>query len=268
MEVTHLLYERTRLLRRFIPFVTILICWEIIAEINNEPLLIPWPSYILTVSLPSVAIFDSGRFPNTAVALLLIFDHLLITLHRLIIGLVLGICFGLLLGLSMHYFGRVRRSSALLLTIVRSFPLFSLIPLFIFWFSGKELAIYLYISFAVFLVVTTGVFEAVFNVPTKLLIQSRLLGATRRQSFYNVTINSILPEIIGSIRNVVGLSWAFSLGAEYLSAQDGLGYLVYLSYLYADMGKLLVFACVYGACGFVCYKIMNMVSSYIKRWAV
>ena len=70
-------------------------------------------------------------------------------------------------------------------------------------------------------------------------------------------IPAILPEFAGGIRNIIGLIWAFSLGAEYLSSRSGIGYLLYQSYLYADMGKLLIISWLYillGVCSYLLFK--------------
>ena len=127
---------------------------------------------------------------------------------------------------------------------------------------------YLYISFAVTVIVATNAYEAVSNVPPDYAYQSQLLGASRLQVFTTVYMPAIGPEMIGSLRNVLGLAWAFTLGAEYLSASSGLGYLVYQSYIYSDMGKLIVFALLYGFYGILGYFLANRVLFGLRRWHV
>jgi ABC-type nitrate/sulfonate/bicarbonate transport system permease component len=134
------------------------------------------------------------------------------------------------------------------------------------WFGGREIGIYLYIAFAVFVIVATNTYEAIFNVPKFYFYQARVLGATKFQIFRTVVFFAIQPEMIGSLRNVLGLCWAFSLGAEYLSARSGIGYLIYQSYLYADMGKLIVFAGIYAIYGILCFSLSQKMFAYIKRW--
>ena len=75
--------------------------------------------------------------------------------------------------------------------------------------------------------------------------------------FRTVYAYATMPELTGSLRNVIGLCWAFSLGAEYLAADSGLGYLVYQSYLYADMGKMIVLAVLYAVLGIISYNLFK-----------
>jgi ABC-type nitrate/sulfonate/bicarbonate transport system permease component len=156
----------------------------------------------------------------------------------------------------------------LVLTAMRSVPLFALIPLFLYWFGGKETGIFVYMVFSISVIIATSAYEAVCNVPSDYVNQAYLLGATRLQIFQTVYFRAIGPEMVGSLRNVLGLSWAFSLGAEYLSANSGLGYLVYQSYLYSDMGKLMVFVILYGIYGVTSYLVADRLLYSLRSWHV
>src|SRR5258708_37037297 len=122
-----------------------------------------------------------------------------------------------------------------------SIPLFGLMPLFVYWFAGRELGIVLYVIIAVTLITATATYEAALNVPRQFQWHAALARAGRMEILRTVIFPAILPELGLTMRWALGLVWAFTLGAEYLSSDSsGCGYLVYVSYLYADVGKLLV----------------------------
>ena len=219
-------------------------------------------------SLPSIASFAGDTQENYATALKVIALHSAYTFFRLICGLLLGTFFGVVSGMGIHFFRRYHNANRLALTVVRSVPLFALIPLFLYWFGGREAGIFIYITFAVSVIIATSTYESICNVPADYATQAFLLGANRWQVFCTVYAWAIGPEMIGGLRSVLGLSWAFSLGAEYLSANSGLGYLVYQSYLYSDMGKLLVFVLLYGIYGVCGYLIANRLLYRLRRWHV
>jgi len=223
---------------------------------------------VLLQSLPSIAAFAGDGQGNYATAFKVIAIHSAYTFLRLACGLLAGSCLGILAGMGIHFFRRSHRANVLVLNVVRSVPLFALIPLFLYWFGGREAGIYIYITFGVFVIVATNTYEAVCNVPPDYANQAYLLGATRLQVFRTVYVHAIGPELIAGLRNALGLSWAFSLGAEYLSANSGLGYLVYQSYLYSDMGKLIVFALLYGIYGVGGYLIADRLLLGMRRWHV
>jgi sulfonate transport system permease protein len=242
--------------------------WQFLSITVHDIRLLPGPEYVLAHSLPSIAAFGGDANENYPTALQILAVHSGYTVMRLICGLLLGTTLGVFAGMSIHFFRRSHGANVLALTVVRSVPLFALIPLFLYWFGGKEAGIYLYITFAVAIIIATNVYEAICNVPPDYANQAHLLGATRLQVFRTVYARAIGPEMIGSLRNVLGLSWAFSLGAEYLSASSGLGYLVYQSYLYADMGKLIVLAILYGIYGILGHLLANRLLYNLRRWHV
>jgi ABC-type nitrate/sulfonate/bicarbonate transport system permease component len=98
------------------------------------------------------------------------------------------------------------------------------------------------------------------NLPVVLLQQATLLGANRSTVITTVYLPGIAHVMVGSLKNLVGYVWAFSLGAEYISAQSGLGYLTYQTYLYSDMGKLAVFGIIYMILGYSSFEIATRVS--------
>ena len=129
-------------------------------------------------------------------------------------------------------------------------PLFSLVPLFTYWFSGREIGIVSYVIVAVFLMVAVASSEATANVPLRFVWQAALAGAGPFVTVRTVIFPAIVPEMVLTFRWVIGMSWAFTLGAEYLASHSsGLGFLAYQSYLYADIGKLIVLAAVYAVLG-------------------
>jgi len=240
-----------------------ILCWQIIATFF--PSSIPSPSNILAHSLPSLATFGGGN-EDYGAALLLIAHHSGITLSRILVGLLIGTVLGTATGMAIHSFKPARAGNAVLLGLIRSIPLFALIPLFLYWFGGTELSVYAYISFGVFVVIATSAYEALCNVSPNLIRQAELLGANNLQLFTTVHLFAIQPEMAAAFRAVVGLSWAFSLGAEYLSSTSGLGYLVFQSYIYADMGKLIVLASVYGCYGIVSYALCEKLFHTALKW--
>jgi len=244
-----------------------LLALEIIGRICGLPLLLPWPSYIVTVSLPSLAVFGGASQPDLGIALLSLGSHLAVTIWRIILGVILGCAAGFLIGSGTFLLARRCSGETILLALLRSLPLFGLIPLFILWFAGREIGIWMYIGFSTAIVVATGFYQAIINIPSNYLLQAKLLGATPLKQFYTVVVPAMAPELMGTVRNILGLSWAFSLGAEYTSSGDGLGHLVYLSYLYADMGKLAVLAAVYCIFGLMVHLVWSRISAQLTRWA-
>jgi ABC-type nitrate/sulfonate/bicarbonate transport system permease component len=243
--------------------VVLLTGWEIGGRLLGSPLLFPWPTHVALKSLPSLALFGGALQPEWRGALVGVTVNLAITSWRIALGLLLGVSLGCIVGIAAFALGRRCSGEPVALVLLRCLPLFGLIPLFVLWFGGRESGVWAYIGFASAVVVATGVHQAIANVPRDWLLQARLLGATRLQLFATVVMPAVVPEIKSTARNALGLSWAFSLGAEYAGGADGLGHLVYLSYTYADMGKIVALACVYCVSGLTVFWIWT---KCVERW--
>lgn len=252
------------MLPRTIAALLAVFLWEVLATMTDDPRLAPHVWELVSTSYPSFALFAAGRQPDFGQATSVLVSNLVITVTRALIGLVVGTVLGLLAGLLVHFFPHQRRSSKFLLEIIRTAPLFSLLPLWVYWFAGSELGIISYIAFAVFMFVSVGCYEAVLNVSESLVFQARLLGANRPVLFRTVLLPSILPDLARTFRWIVGLLFAFSLGAEYLSSNSlGLGALAYSAYLYANVGQLIVLGMIYIGLGGILLSFTNSVSNSI-----
>ncbi len=239
--------------------------WEMVALVVDNPVLAPHIWQLITQSYPSFALFVGAPPDDFVQATKTLFTNAFYTAMRALAGLGIGSIFGVLAGLASHFFQRSASANKWILSIIRNAPLFAMIPLWLYWFSGSEFGIISYIAFAVFVFVSTGCYEAVLNIPKPLIWQGRLLGANRMSLFRTVVIPAILPELANTFRWIAGLTLAFSLGAEYLSSNSaGLGSLTYRAYLYANVGQLLILATIYWIGGTCFLLLANFLSARFK----
>jgi len=227
-----------------------LMFWQGIAFVVNNNRTAPSLGNLVRESYPSFAIFGDSSSNDYREATRILAWHAFQTAKRSLWGIGVGGLSGVATGLMVFSLGRSRASAQFLLLGLMNVPLFSLIPLFVFWFSGKEFGIVLYTALAAGVLVAAATFEAASNVPLTYFWRASLEGATRVRILESVVLPAIIPELLLTFRWVLGLTWAFTLGAEYLSSSSGCGFLVYQSYLYSDVGKLLILGAVYAILGY------------------
>lgn len=232
---------------KVLTIVFLLAVWQIAAFAVGEPKLLPGVIHVVAVSFPSIGTF--GGSETWAGALSVLLQHSAITLARVAVSLPVGMALGTALALLVHYFRSLHGGLAVVMRLLQAVPLFALIPLFLQWFGGRETGVIVYIVFAVSVVASTNAYNAIRNIRPEYVLQARLNGASRFKVFATVHLPAVQPELVASFRTILGFSWAFALGAEYLTSQSGLGYLVFQSYLYSDTGKLIVFSVFYGLYG-------------------
>ena len=224
----------------------------------------PRLEYIFFTSYPEFATYyglDQGLIgfrENYFQATLVLFDSSLITLFRLFLGVGLGIILGVGTGLLLGISPLVREISLPPILLLRTIPIMALIPLFLFWFGTKEIGIIIFVIFAVFSIMIVSTLEAIRNVPRILLNHSKCLGATKVQVYRTVVIPYILPALNGSIRVILGISFALVLAGELLATDKGLGWLMILSERYLQTGRMMVIVII-----FIIYAIILNIT-YIK----
>lgn len=249
-----------------IPASVLILIWELIARSKQQPQLYPTIEHILKVSLPGFGIFSQSSEPGFWAALGVLSYHGLITVLRISVGLGIGIPVGIAGGLLIHYLRGSGPVSSITLTVVRSIPLLALIPLFKYWFGLSEWGTISYIAIGTFFVIASDSYEAAANISPVYAQQAKLLGAGDYFTLRTVYLPGIQTQLAGGLRNVIGLSWAFSLGAEYVSAEKGLGYITYQCYSYAEMGQLTILAMVYAGLGYGSYEFARFLILWLMPW--
>ena len=232
----------------------------------------PRIEYVATVSFPEFATyygFDEGLLgyrQNVGQALAVLFENALVTIRRLVIGLVAGIGLGIGVGLLVGMSRWARDVVLPPVLLLRTIPILALIPLFMFWFGAREIGILIFVSFAVFSMMIVNTLEAIRNVPPIYQDYARCMGATRRQIYRTVIVPAILPSLNGGIRVILGLSFAIVLAGELLATDSGLGWLMILSERFFMIGRIVVIVVIFVILSLILNGLYLAASRYVNRW--
>ena len=102
-------------------------CTWIAAGLGSPGFPSEMPSYIL----PGPAAVITSMHDNAS----LLWENTLVTLTEMLLGLVLGVTFGVLLALMLVYFTALRQWLLPLLLITQAIPVFALAPILMLWFG-------------------------------------------------------------------------------------------------------------------------------------
>lgn len=275
----------TRLLRRHGISLAVLVAmaagWQVLSmlypaeALPGEPMVPGW-QIVFTRTLASLSDYWRGGLGVTAVAdggarstiggILAILDNSLDTIVRLYTGLVLGTLVGGALGLAVSWSNWSRRLVALPLHFIRTLPLLAMVPLFQLWFGTYFLGKIIFIAYGVGVIFFVGVANAVGNVPQIFLDNARSLGATRLQLYRTVILPAIFPELRATVLLSLGAGWGAVLGAEYLGAQSGLGYIIVYSEQFAYLDRMFVVALVFIFYAAISYAVFNRIALRLLAW--
>jgi sulfonate transport system permease protein len=212
------------------------------------------------------SVANGGR-PSYLAALLAILGNSLDTVLRLYTGMLIGGVAGTLLGLAVSWSAWSRRVVELPVQFLRTLPLLAMVPLFQLWFGTYFAGKVAFVAYGVGVIFFAGVVNAVRNLPQIYIDNARTLGASRLQLYRTVILPGIFPELRATMLLSLGTGWAAVLGAEYLGAQSGLGYIIVYSEQFAYLDRMFFVALLFVLYASVSYAIFDHLSLRLLRWA-
>ena len=259
-------------------FVALLLLWQLLSiaypveASPGEPMIAGW-QVLFTRTLLSMADYYPGGFGVPAVsdgaprtylaAILSLVLHSSDTLVRLVAGLLAGWIVGLALGLAISWSRWTRRLVDLPVQFLRTLPLLAMVPLFQLWFGTEFLGKVLFIAYGIGVIVFAGTVNAVRNVPPIYIDNARALGASRLTLYRTV----ILPEMRSTVLLSLGTGWGAVLGAEYLGAQSGLGYVIVYAQQFAYLDRMFLIALLFIAYTSISYWAVSRLTARLLEWA-
>jgi NitT/TauT family transport system permease protein len=195
-----------------------------------------------------------------------IYPHLATTLLETLLaffgGTVLGLVFGLWLGLRPT-------ASALLAPYLKglnSMPRLILAPIFAVWFGlGIWSKVALGISI-VFFLVFFNVFHGIREVNPTILANTRMIGASPRQLLRMVYIPSAMTWVFASLHNAVGMAFVGAVIGEYLGSVRGIGYLILEAEGIFDINAVLAGVILLTMFAYALDVVVTVVERRLLRW--
>jgi sulfonate transport system permease protein len=150
--------------------------------------------------------------------------------------------------------------------IIRTLPLLAMVPLFQLWFGTYFVGKVIFVAYGVGVIFFAGTVNAVRNVPQIYIDNARTLGASRLRLYRTVILPAIFPELRATILLSLGTAWAAVLGAEYLGAQSGLGYIIVYSEQFAYLDRMFVVALLFVIYASISYALFDRLCLRLLRW--
>lgn len=152
--------------------------------------------------------------------------HLLPSLQRVAVGLLIAGAIGVPVGVLVGYYRRVECATTTVFQFIRMISPLAWMPIAIIAFGVGDGAIY-------FLLAATAVWPIIINTahgvtsmdPAWLKV-ARNLGAAETLILRRVVIPAVLGDILTGTRVAIGISWVVLVPAEMLGVSAGLGYYV------------------------------------------
>jgi NitT/TauT family transport system permease protein len=197
--------------------------------------------------------------------------HILYTLYRILVGLVLAGVVGVPVGLLMGRVRRVERFLLPLVSVLNPIPSLAWVPVFILWFGLGNAA-------AIALVFYAATFPLILNTWTGVRSVNRLwiraaeaMGADGKRLFRKVVLPGSMPFVITGLRQAFARSWIAVVGGEMIAATSwGLGWVIFDSREFLNTDVMLGSLAVIGILGLVFERLIFQLieGRTVGRWGM
>lgn len=158
-----------------------------------------------------------------------LWEHLVVSLRRIGLGLLIGTAVGVPLGLVMGTVRWVGDVVGPYVDFLRALPPLAYIGFLVAWFGIYDASKVWLLVLAAFPPITLATINGVRGVREDQLNAARSLGASGLQLTTQVILPATLPDILSGLRVAVGFAWTTVVAAELVNGLPGIGGLAYLS---------------------------------------
>ena len=186
-----------------------------------------------------------------------LFEHVGVSLRRILIGFALGSALGIPIGLLMGNLDFVKRFLEPYTEFFRFIPAIAFLTVAVIWFGiGETSKVFLIVYTTIFIVILNTM-AGVLSIPKNKLRAAQCLGASPFQIFLYVSIPATLPFILTGMRIAMGNSFATIVSAEMLGANAGLGTMMWTARLYMLVDEMFVGLFALGILGFATDRLFR-----------
>lgn len=153
-------------------------------------------------------------------------EHIWVSFSVAITGFLIATVIGISLGTLMGWYKPFDLLVRPLFELVRPISPIAWIPLTILWLGIGVKAKAFIIFFSAFVPCVINSYTGVRSTPEPLINVAKTCGAGSFKIFRKVAVPYALPMIFAGIRISLGNAWATLVGAEMLSSNAGLGYMI------------------------------------------
>jgi sulfonate transport system permease protein len=248
----------TALLRLISP-VVVLVAWQLVSHFGLvSTRTLPAPTEVWSTAVSLVA-HNSAAYGTLQ-------GNLVVSLQRVAIGFALGASIGLLLALVSGLSRLGETTVDPLMQMLRTLPLFGLIPVFIVWFGIDDTPKIILIAIGSAIPLYLNAFAGIRNVDAKLHELSRVLHLSRRELITKIVLPGAMPQILVGVRQSLGVAWLALVVAEQINTSAGLGFMMSQATQFLRLDVIIVALLVYCVLGLLTDWLVRILERRALSW--
>ncbi len=246
--------RRWELLLYPLPLLVFLLIWHL-ATVNNPP-----RQFIF--SSPEQVFAAFVRLSTTGE----LFRNACVTVVEAICGFILGTTCGAAIGLALWYSRLVAKISKPYITALATVPIFALAPIIIVWFGIGILSKIMLAFLSTIAVAIVQSYQGATSVEPRYLRFMQVVGASRQDVFKLVVVPSSVIWVINAMKLNIGLALLGAFIGEFISAEEGIGYMMVKASGLYDMATVIVGIVTLIAIALSLTALIDQIERRLLRW--
>ena len=235
-------------------FAAILAGWEAAVRILHIPdIILPSPTAIGAYLVRRAPLFATHLWP---------------TLLQTIWGFLLAVVGGVLLAIVVSLTAFGRRAVMPLLVVAQIVPKIAVAPLFMLWFGLGDLSRVLIAFLIAFFPMVINTVSGLSTVDHEVVLLGRAFARSRLEFFRRIQFPHALPYIFDGMKVSITLAIIGVIVAEFVSSQQGLGYLIMFANGRLDTTMMMAAIFVLSAIGLALYGAIAVLARVVVYWVV
>ena len=246
--------------RRMVSPLVLLVVWQLSNTLHLiSPEKLPPPTSVVSKAYNLVTV-SQPAFGGTL-------QHaMLVSLERMAIGFGFGAAVALLCAV-VAGLSRVGEDAIdPIMQMLRTLPLFGLIPVFIVWFGIGQLPKILLVALGAAIPLYLNAFSGIRGVDARLGELGRSLGLSRWETLVHIILPGALPETLVGLRQSLGVAWLALVVAEQINANAGLGYMINQATQFNENNVVIVALLVYTILGLLTDWMVRVMERRALVW--
>jgi NitT/TauT family transport system permease protein len=192
--------------------------------------------------------------------------HLQASLYRIVAGFTIGSLIGIPVGLALGSFRLARVMFDPILSALYVIPKIAILPLLMMIFGLGEGSKVATVALGTFFVVAINSLAGVRQVGPILIEAGRNFGAGGLQMFRHVILPGALPSIFTGLRLGAGNALLVIIAAEFVAANEGIGFLIWRSWSTLVTENMFVGFVVIAALGILMAWLLQRIGQLVMPW--
>lgn len=189
-----------------------------------------------------------------------------VTILEAVSGFVLGTTSGAALGLALWYSKLVARIAKPYITALATVPIFTLAPIVISCFGIGILSKIMLAFLSTIAVALVQSYQGAMSVDARYLRFMQVVGASRWKVFKLVVVPSSLIWVINAMKLNIGLALLGAFIGEFISSEEGLGYMMVKASGLYDMATVIVGILALIVIALTLTAVIDLVERRLLRW--